>query len=209
LYRFGEAVFAPYFGHPPIKAFWLARFQLIANWFIEHEDSLRQTLKHSYAELKGCISLNAPHGPVIVTATADRLDIHDDGTLSIIDYKTGPAPTKTKVARRRATQLLIEAVIAQSGGFTFAEDDQLKGFRDLSYWQLSGSYEQAARVTAVRPDGFDEGKDRQHLEDLIVKYDHADQPYLPEPSPHDRPAYSDYRHLSRVREWRPHEVDDD
>ncbi|MFL2831887.1 MAG: PD-(D/E)XK nuclease family protein, partial [Candidatus Puniceispirillaceae bacterium] len=209
LYRFGEAVFAPYFGHPPIKAFWLARFQLIADWFIEHEDSLRQTLKHSYAELKGCISLNAPNGPVIVTATADRLDIHDDGTLSIIDYKTGPAPTKTKVARRRATQLLIEAVIAQAGGFTFAEGDQLKGFRDLSYWQLSGSYERAARVTAVRPDGFDEGRDRQYLEDLIVKYDHADQPYLPEPSPHDRPAYSDYRHLSRVREWRPHEVDDD
>lgn len=209
LYRFGEAVFAPYFGHPPIKAFWLARFQLIADWFIEHEDSLRRTLKHSCAELKGHIRLNAPHGPVIVTATADRLDIHDDGTLSIIDYKTGPAPTKTKVARRRATQLLIEAVIAQAGGFTFAEDDQLKGLRDLSYWQLSGSYEQAARVTAVRPDGFDEGKERQHLEDLIVKYDHADQPYLPEPSPHDRPAYSDYRHLSRVREWRPHEVDDD
>ena len=39
-----------------------------------------------------------------------------------------------------------------------------------------------------------------------MKFDHADQPYLPEPSPHDRPAYSDYRHLSRVREWRPHEL---
>ena len=145
LYRLGKEVFAPYFRHPPIKVFWLARFQMIADWFIEHEDSLRQTLKHSYAELKGLISIDLPNGPVIVTATADRLDIHDDGTLSIIDYKTGPAPTKTKVARRRATQLLIEAVIAQSGGFTFAEDDQLKGFRDLSYWQLSGSYEGSAR----------------------------------------------------------------
>ena len=209
LYRLGEKVFTPYFGHPPIKVFWLARFQLIADWFIEHENSLRQTLKHSYAELKGHISLDAPYGPVTVTATADRLDIHNDGTLSIIDYKTGPAPTKAKVDRRRATQLLIEAVIAQAGGFTFAENDQPHGFRDLSYWQLSGSYERVARITDVLPDGFDVDKDRQHLEELIVKYDHADQPYLPEPSPQDRPAYSDYRHLSRVREWRPHEVDDD
>ena len=209
LYRLGEEVFAPYFGHPPIKAFWLARFQLIADWFIEHEESLRQTLKYSYAELKGRISLYAPHGPVIVTATADRLDIHDDGTLSIIDYKTGPAPTKIKVARRRATQLLIEAVVAQAGGFTFAENEQLQGFSNLSYWQLSGNYERAVRVIPVLPDGFDADEDRRYLEELIAKYDHADQPYLPEPSPHDRPAYSDYRHLSRVREWRPHEVDDD
>jgi ATP-dependent helicase/nuclease subunit B len=209
LYRLGEEAFAPYFGYPPIKVFWLARFKLIADWFIEHEASLRQTLKHSYAELKGRISLDAPNGPVIVTATADRLDIQDDDTLSIIDYKTGPAPTKAKVARRRATQLLVEAIIAQAGGFTFKDNDQPQGFRELSYWQLSGSYERAARVTPVLPDEFDADEDRKYLEELIAKYDTADQPYLPEPSPHDRPTYSDYRHLSRVREWRPHEVDDD
>ena len=198
-------VFAPYFGHPPIKAFWLARFQLIADWFIEHERSLRESLKYSYAELKGCISLDAPHGPVIVTATADRLDIHDDGTLSIIDYKTGPAPTKAKVSKRRATQLLIEAIIAQSGGFKFLENEQLRGFRDLSYWQLSGSYERAARHQFFP--GFDAMK-HQHLEELIVKYDQQIS-LICRASLMTDLVYSDYRHLSRVREWCPHEVDDD
>lgn len=209
LYRLGEETFAPYFWHPPIKAFWLARFRLIADWFIEHEHGLRTELVKTLAEQKGQISLEAPHGPVIVTATADRLDIHKDGALSIIDYKTGVVPSKAMVANRRATQLLIEAVIAEAGGFACAEEDKPQGFRALEYWQLSGGWERAARITAVLPAGFDAQQDRQYLTDLICKYDDADQPYLPEPSPHDRPAYSDYRHLSRVREWRPQEVDDD
>ena len=182
---------------------------MIADWFIQHEHSIRSELVKTLAEQKGQISLDAPHGPVNVTATADRLDIHADGRLSIIDYKTGATPSKTKVENRRATQLLIEAVIAQSGGFAVGETFTPNGFRALEYWQLSGSLERAARVTPVLPSGFDAEQDRQYLLDLICKYDDADQPYLPEPNPHDRPAYSDYRHLSRVREWRPQEVDDD
>ncbi|MEC7209002.1 MAG: hypothetical protein VXW11_07980, partial [Pseudomonadota bacterium] len=108
-----------------------------------------------------------------------------------------------------ATQLLIEAVIAQAGGFQLGEEQTAEGFRALEYWQLSGSLDRAARITPVLPAGFTADIDRQYLSDLICKYDDAEQPYLPEPSPHDRPAYSDYRHLSRVREWRPQEVDDD
>ena len=104
---------------------------------------------------------------------------------------------------RRATQLLIEAVIAQAGGFKLAENDQPQGFRDLCYWQLSGSYERVAQVTAVLPSGFDADKDRQHLEALIVKYDHAHCPIARTQSHGDRPAYPDYRHLSRVPECAP------
>ena len=209
LYRIGEAIFAPYFWHPPIKAFWLARFRVIADWFIHHERGIRTEVVKTLVEKKGQISLDARHGPVIVSATADRLDIHADGRLSIIDYKTGATPSKAKVENRRATQLLIEAVIAQSGGFAAGESLTPQGFKALEYWQLSGSLEKAARITPVLPSGFDAEQDRQYLSDLICKYDDADQPYLPEPNPHDRPAYSDYRHLSRVREWRPQEVDDD
>ena len=209
LYHIGEQTFAPYFWHPPIKAFWLARFRVIADWFIHHERHIRTGVVKTLAEQKGQISLDAPHGPVTITATADRLDLHIDGGLSIIDYKTGAAPSKTKVENRRATQLLIEAVIAQSGGFSADKSIIPNGFKALEYWQLSGGLEKAARITEVLPSGFDAEQDRQYLSDLVCKYDDADQPYLPEPNPHDRPDYSDYRHLSRVREWRPQEVDDD
>ena len=209
LYDIGEQIFAPYFWHPPIKAFWLARFRLIADWFIDHERQTRAERVRTVAEQKGQITLDAPNGPVIVTATADRLDVHADGTLSIIDYKTGATPSRKKVQNRRATQLLIEAVIAQAGGFSLDDTPLPTGLRALDYWQLSGSLDRVARITSVRPEGFDADTERQYLFDLIGKYDDAGQPYLPEPSPHDRPAYSDYRHLSRVREWRPQEVDDD
>ena len=209
LYDIGEQTFAPFFWHPPIRAFWLARFWLIADWFLEHERQTRSERIRTVAEQKGQISLEAPHGPVIVTATADRLDIHDDGTISIIDYKTGTTPSRKKVQDRRATQLLIEAVIAEAGGFSAGDAEAPKGLKALEYWQLSGSLDRTARITPVLPEGFNADIDRQYLSDLICKYDNADQPYVPEPSPHDRPAYSDYRHLSRVREWRPQEVDDD
>ena len=81
---------------------------MIADWFIQHEHSIRSELVKTLAEQKGQISLDAPHGPVNVTATADRLDIHADGRLSIIDYKTGATPSKTKVQNRRATQLRLK-----------------------------------------------------------------------------------------------------
>jgi len=43
----------------------------------------------SFAEVTGRLDIAADSGPFTLTAQADRIDLLDDGRVTIIDYKTG------------------------------------------------------------------------------------------------------------------------
>ena len=48
-------------------------------------------------------------------ARADRIDLLAEGSLRVIDYKTGNPPSRTAVTEARALQLRVEAVLAAAG----------------------------------------------------------------------------------------------
>ncbi|GIS13268.1 MAG: hypothetical protein CM15mP115_24190 [Alphaproteobacteria bacterium] len=110
-------MFDPHWQHPTIRHFWWPAFETIAAWFIETETRRRAGIETSHAEVEGSIDLAAPAGDVTFGARADRIDRLAGGGLAVLDYKTGETPSKAKVAGRRRTQLLVEAVIAAHGGF--------------------------------------------------------------------------------------------
>lgn len=54
---------------------------------------------------------------LVITARADRLDVRPDGSLRVVDYKTGTLPSLRSVLEGDAVQIPLEVLVAARGGF--------------------------------------------------------------------------------------------
>ncbi len=214
LYQLAERSFAPYVAYPPVRLFWQTKFREIANWFCQKEQERREENKQTIVEKVARISITTDAGEVAITARADRIDNLADGRSAIIDYKTGSVPSKKEVEQGRATQLLVEAALLGAGAFPISSTSDAESKASpmgiqLFYWQLAGHYGRIADIVEVTPQGLNVEKVLSKLQELVKHFSCAETPFLPEPDAASRPKFSDYRHLARVREWRPQEVKDD
>ena len=100
------------------KKSWLTKITAIAPEFIHFDNEKRNTSIHVYSEVKGELTLDIVGKKITLVAIADRIDINQNSTVEIIDYKTGAIPTKKDVLSGLSPQLLIEAIILSEGGFT-------------------------------------------------------------------------------------------
>ncbi|MEQ8735920.1 MAG: double-strand break repair protein AddB [Rhodospirillaceae bacterium] len=183
---------------PALLAFWRPRFERIADWFAVQEAARRPLIKTAHAEVKGSFIVQGPAGPFEIVARADRIDELVDGTLAIIDYKTGSVSSAKEVAAGYAPQLPLEAVIAATGGFKGIPE---RSTSELSYWRLSGRDSGGE----VRSAGDDAEALRaaalEGLQNLIAAFDDKTTAYAARPHPAMAPRYGDTQHLARVKEW--------
>lgn len=183
---------------PGLAAFWWPRFQRIAAWFISQERDRRAKIAEVHSELEGALTIAAPAGDFVVTARADRIDLLQDGTLALIDYKTGAPPTAKEVAAGYAPQLPIEGLIARHGGF---KRIGARPVGEMLYWRLGGGNPGGQeRNAGSDPERLIE-EAMEGLAGLISAFDNPDTPYEARPHPDRAPKYSDYLHLARVKEW--------
>jgi ATP-dependent helicase/nuclease subunit B len=183
---------------PGLWAFWWPRFESIAAWVVEREGARRVQVRQSFVEIKGSVEIAAPGGLFTLTAKADRIDRLSDGTLAIIDYKTGAPPSVKEVAAGFAPQLPLEAMIARRGGFPEV------GAADVStllFWRLKGGLDGGEE----RPAGKNVAELTEQaftgLAELVRRFDDPATPYEARPHPDRAPKYSDYGHLARLTEW--------
>jgi len=116
--------------------FWWAKFVKTVKWILKRESKQRIGIRRIFSENSGKMQLNLSNGNVAITAKADRIDEYIDGSLSVIDYKTGSSiPTKTAVESFKAVQLVAEGIIAAHGGYEKISGKEVK---DIKYWQLLG-----------------------------------------------------------------------
>jgi ATP-dependent helicase/nuclease subunit B len=136
--------------------------------------------------------------PFTLTARADRIDSFRDGTLAIIDYKTGQPPMQGDIALGYAPQLPLEAAIALAGGFEHVRGHAVA---ELSHWQLSGGRDGGADKP-VRGDPMQLAAEaRAGLAALVASFAQDDAAYAATPDPQFAPRYDDYAHLARNSEW--------
>ena len=193
----GRAHFEAAHTRPGVLAFWWPRFERIARWFVAEERARRPASRPLASEVDGALDLDAPAGLFRLTAKADRIDRTGAGRLEIIDYKTGGVPAKSHVADGRRPQLSLEAAIAGAGGFEGIDAAEVAA---LAYWRLSGA-ESAGEIVAI---GDADGLARAAaagLQALIARFDDPATPYHPVPRPALAPAWNDYAHLARHKEW--------
>ena len=124
---------------------------------------------------------------------------------------TRPArcPSNGEVASGLSPQLVIEALIAERGGFARVPR------RPRRRSCCSCSSRAAIPPAGIEQDPVGAKRDLRRLLDeaaigvarLIAHFDDPATPYLPVPRPEIAPAFSDYEHLARVGEWRGTEAE--
>lgn len=196
LIRIGEATFAHAMDRPGVAAFWWPRFKRIAGWIIDFEREHRAGLRRAYAELRGEIEIAGLSRPVRLVGKADRIDELDDGTIAIIDYKTGAVPSAQQVESGLAPQLPLEAAMAARSGF--GEIGEVRTSR-LLYLRLTGG-DKAGEKHSIAPDDLVE-RIYENLVELLKQYELETTPYLSRPRPMFEARFGDYDHLARVKEW--------
>ncbi|HEX2115991.1 MAG TPA: double-strand break repair protein AddB [Alphaproteobacteria bacterium] len=206
LLRCGEEAFRPLIDRPSVRAFWWPRFQRIAKWFIEEEFSRRADgIQPLGTELRGALTFMAAGGPFELRCIADRIDATADGSLIIIDYKTGQPPSDRQVNSGLSPQLPLEAAIALAGGFPGII---ARGIAELAFVRLSGGMPPGEyRYVSPSQDGVRVPPEalaaaaREGLLKRIAQFDLERTPYLSRPRPQWLSRPGDYDHLARVKEW--------
>jgi len=192
----GRKAFGEMLSRPGVAAFWWPRFERVAHWFVE---APAQPGMHTLAtEVAGRLVIDAPAGQFTLRARADRIDRASDGSLSVIDYKTGGVPSKKDVEAGIEPQLPLEALIASKGGFEGVPEGTVA---ELAYWRLTGR-DPAGEIKPLDDDPMTAAAEAlAGLTALVAAFDDPAQPYAAHPDP-DRPVpYDDYAHLARVKEW--------
>jgi ATP-dependent helicase/nuclease subunit B len=187
-----------------LTAWWEPRLDRIAAWIVETEQQRRAgvTLTDIATEHSGVCDIQRPGRRFRLVARADRIERRQDGTLAILDYKTGFVPSQKSVADGTAPQLPLEAAMAAAAGFGA---ELQAATAELTYWQLTGGFEpgKATRLFNGKESDLQAAIERaiRGLERLIDQYDEADRSYLAHPNPAWAPRFSDYAQLARVAEW--------
>jgi ATP-dependent helicase/nuclease subunit B len=197
-----EDALAEHGPRPAYAAFWRPRLRRIGDFAIAEEARARQNILRSHVEIDGRIVLVEDAGRAIeLTARADRIDVLRDGTLAILDYKTGALPKKVEPENGGAPQLPLEAWMAIDGAFRDLPPSQVS---HLAYWRLSGGEPPGAAemvregVDAVQALAF---ANSDAAAALVGRYLLERRPFTARPHPLRAARGGDYDHLSRIAEW--------
>lgn len=207
--QYGLKHFTPLMERPEAKALWWPRFLRIAEWFAKWEQSRRSDIASIESEIFGHHDIALGNGRAFrLTARADRIERRNDGTVAILDYKTGRAPSGKEVRIGLSPQLTLEGAILRKGGFKSIPKDS--SINEFLYVHITGNtppgeadplvlYLQK-KDDAISPDeAADEALAK--LTARIRQYEDTNRAYLPLVLPRWKNQYGRYDDLARVKEW--------
>ena len=195
--RFDEEALPPEF-----EAVWWPRFYALAEKITGWQREQRLRAREIFSEQSG--RTDEGLDGFLLRGRADRIDLLGDGTVSLIDFKTGLDPSKKQVETLLAPQLLLEAAMSKRGAFMEVPASEAG---ELSYVRLRPSGE--FKVDMIG-DGSDPKKKTAtqlgelawaELQGLIAAYRQESRGYTSKQRPWLDRYESDYDHLARVREW--------
>jgi ATP-dependent helicase/nuclease subunit B len=182
--------------HPMLRALWAPRLLEAIDWIAELERRNQgEGRRPLAAEAKG----EAPLSGIVVHGRADRIDVLADGSLAIVDYKTGKPPAKKAIDAGFALQLGLLGLIARAGGF-----DGVRGDPDVfEYWSLVRDRDRFGKcVRADKDMGGGEFLDHagRNFAEAAAKWLIGTEPFTAKLNPAYAP-YGDYDQLMRLEEW--------
>ncbi|GGE21629.1 double-strand break repair protein AddB [Aureimonas endophytica] len=191
---------------PDIEAVWWPRMERLAGNYIAWERERAPNVVRRLVETRGQVEL--PEIGVTLSGYADRIDVLADGTVEIIDFKTGTNPSVRQARVLLAPQLPLEGAMAKLGAFPETKGP-VGAIAELSYLRLRErelfeeglSYQDRRSGEAVTGDSLsDEALDR--FRGLAAFYREPETPFLSRARPFRAGDVSgEYDHLARVLEW--------
>jgi ATP-dependent helicase/nuclease subunit B len=210
----GQALFNNPALHPALRALWQPRILKGLQWIAQETDRLKREESQTIvaAEKKGYIKING----VNISGRVDRIDRLKDGTLAIIDYKSGGIPNSKQLEAGFALQLGLLGYLAEKGKFDGVFGEAVK----FEYWS-TGKQSKGNEFGYVKSPFAKRGQasvDAENLvdfaasraSDAISKWIVGAEAFVAKLHPEYAP-YADYDQLMRLQEWdgqRPEQNDD-
>jgi ATP-dependent helicase/nuclease subunit B len=201
LIEIADAQFAPLAPEADVVAFWKPRFGRLAQMVIDWERERRGAIVQVLPEIDGRWPLVLADGTALtLTARADRIELRRDGSLAIIDFKTGDAPTKGQIEAGLAAQLTLQAAMAAGGAFggvpakwpAEAAYLSLKPQKDDKLKQTGKAGEELTRLSMAQLEG---------LKAALADYRAGRRGFVSRLAPKSTREAGDYDALARVKEW--------
>lgn len=196
--------------HPLFRVLWqprlIAALTRFEEWVRGDEAEGRVVLA---SEISGSMQVDG----VKVMGRADRIDRQADGSLVIVDYKTGAPPSKAQVTAGYALQLGLLGLIARDGKFeNIKTAEVVTGTATrFEYWSLGKArkeegfgyretpMKEGSARTGLPPDEylpFHAAK----LGEAIRLFIKGRKPFIARENP-DYKGYNEYDQLMRLEEW--------
>ena len=174
---------------PTARIVWAARMRRVADHFLSLD-----------AGFEGVTLVVETQGELILGdigfrlyGTPDRIDRLPDGSLHLIDYKTGSIPTK-KTFKSYSKQLHLAALLAEEGGFSALGPQPVSR---ITYIGLSGDGKSVG--DDISPEKVDEI--RSSFVAMMRRYMNRDQGYISRRAVQTEHMRGDFDHLARFGEW--------
>ncbi|MES2677919.1 MAG: double-strand break repair protein AddB [Pseudomonadota bacterium] len=141
LEKFAKEIFSNYFPDQATHLLWWPRFENIAKWFLKQEIELRKNLQKSFVEIEAEVII----GDIILTTKVDRINLYQDGSYEIIDYKTGTLPAPKEIKSGLEPQLAVEAIVLTKGKIKNYSELKILQVNNLQYQNLKGKDQNEAK----------------------------------------------------------------
>jgi ATP-dependent helicase/nuclease subunit B len=197
-----EALLDDAAAHPVLRALWTPRLIEAIEWVA---DAMSANLALGRTPVAAEVDGRATVAGVELTGKVDRIDRLADGSLAIVDYKTGKPPGKSQVAAGFAMQLGLLGLIAERGGFPGVEGVPAA----FEYWSLAAKkgslgYVESPVGLNKKGEGIDPAdfttQAARILADAVEKWLAGSEPFVAKLHPEYAP-YGDYDQLMRLDEW--------
>jgi ATP-dependent helicase/nuclease subunit B len=189
--------------HPSLRALWQPRVAEALQWVAQQTEDMRHSGRLMLvAEEAGYTEIDG----VKIKGRADRIDRTEDGTLAIVDYKTGSPPSAGQVIAGFALQLGLIGLIAEKGGIKGVSGDASA----FEYWSLAKSPK--GSFGFVRSPVADKQTKNKILADEFVSFAlneaqkainlwiNGTEPFFAKLHPEFAP-FAEYDQLMRFEEW--------
>jgi ATP-dependent helicase/nuclease subunit B len=195
--------------HPLVRGLWWPRLIEGLRWV---EDRIAKQAAEGHRVLASEVKGHITFKDVKIKGRADRIDMRPDGTLTVVDYKTGGAPSGTMVQNGFALQLGLIGLMAREGAFAGVSGEPTH----FEYWSLKkdkGSptgfgvmsepvLEGRKKSGLLREEFLD--KTEEFLDEAIRLWIKGGEPFTARLNP-AVPGYADYDQLMRLDEWQGRE----
>ncbi|MEO0945284.1 MAG: PD-(D/E)XK nuclease family protein, partial [Pseudomonadota bacterium] len=196
---------------PDQKALWWPRFERLARAYLMWEEGREVKPSARHSEVYARVPIRVDGSYFYLSGEADRIDELSDGTLAIIDFKTGEPPSAKQVKAGLNAQLALEVAMKQRGAFDFKGGLSQKPVSVIGWVKVNGRDVVAPFKPANIMDKKNEPGDtpeelgalaERQLISLIRQYRSPSQGYMSRPRADFETRFQgDYDHLARIKEW--------
>ncbi|MEQ1940973.1 double-strand break repair protein AddB [Mesorhizobium sp. VNQ89] len=184
-----------------VEAVWWPRFRALADGIIGWE--IPRPVTRRIAEARAERTEVGASG-VVLSGVADRIDVMENGSAEILDFKTGSSPSKAQAHTLLSPQLALEGALLRRGAF---KDAGVLEPADLAFIRLKANGvvlpESILKLGSQAKTADDLSEEAwSRLEKLLLHYNDPSTGYLSRAVPfREGELDGEYDHLARVLEW--------